>query len=366
MQEYIKQCAVCTQRKTPNDNNKAPQQTIEVGEPFTFWAMDYMGRLPETSRGNRHILVAMNHFSKWCEAFPTKDQKATTVSNILINKVFSHFGPPVVLHSDQGANFESNLLHEICDLMGIAKTRTTAYHPQCDGLVERQNRTMQDMLAAFTSEHRDDWDLWIDSVVFAYNTSCHESTGYSPYELIFGRTPRMPIELECGIPLTNPSKHSEYTRSFRSKIRSIREIAKANIEKARNRQRRQNDERSKTWRPFTVGQAVWLKKPKTWKFGPKWIGPYEIKQRMGVNYKIRSKVGKVSVVHHDNLKISQIPIGNGQVVPQTPESGDIRAVQNEPERRNDEIGEVVRHIQPRVREARLRQNVRPPVRYGYD
>ena len=87
----------------------------------------------------------------------TKDQKATTtVSNILINKVFSRFGPPFVLHSDQGANFESNLLHEICDLMGIAKTRTTAYHPQCDGQVERQNRTLQDMLAAFASEHRDD------------------------------------------------------------------------------------------------------------------------------------------------------------------------------------------------------------------
>ena len=147
VQEYIKQCAACTQRKTPTDNNKAPQQTIEVGEPFTVWAMDSMGPLPETSHGNRHILVTMDHFSKWCEAFPTKDQKATTVSNILINKVFSRFGPPVVLHSDQGANFESNLLHEIYHLMGIAKTQTTAYHPQCDGQVERHNRTLQDMLA---------------------------------------------------------------------------------------------------------------------------------------------------------------------------------------------------------------------------
>lgn len=244
--------------------------------------------------------------------------------------------------------------------MSIAKTRTTAYHPQGDGQVERQNRTLQDMLATFASEHRDDWDLWIDSVVFAYNTSCHQSTGYSPYELIFGRTPRMPIELECGIPLTNPSKHSEYTRSFRSKIRSIREIAKVNIEKTRKRQNRQNDEHNETWKPFIVGQAFWLKRLKSWKFGPKWIGPYEIIQRMGVNCKIKSKVGKVGVVDHDHLKVSQIPFGNGQVVPQTPESGDIQVVQN------DGNGEVVRHIQPRVREARLRQNVRPPVRYGYD
>ena len=66
-----------------------------------------------------------------------------------------------------------------------------------------------------------------------------------------------------------------------------------------------------------VGQAVWLKRPKTWKFWPKWIGPFEIMQRMGVNYKIRSQVGKISVVHHDHLKISQIPFRNGQVIPQT-------------------------------------------------
>ena len=160
-------------------------------------------------------------------------------------------------------------MHEICDLMGIAKTRTTAYHPQCDGQVERQNRTLQDMLAAFASEHRHDWDLWVDSVVFAYNTSRQELTGYSPYELIFGRTPRMPIELECGIPLSNPNKHSEYTRSCQSKMRRIRKIAKLNIEKARKRQSKQNNERLKTWKPYTVGQAetknmeVWTKMDRT-------------------------------------------------------------------------------------------------------
>ncbi len=122
----------------------------------------------------------------------------------------------------------------------------------------------------------------------------------------------------------------------------------------------------KTCKPYTVGQAVWLKRPKTWKFGPKWIGPYEIIQRMGVNYKIRNRTGRISVVHHDHLKSSVIPLGDGQVVPPTPESGDIQVAQNVPERRNFDNGEVVRHMQPGVREARLRQNVRPPVRYGYD
>ena len=175
-----------------------------------------MGPLPETARGNRHILVAMDHFTKWCEAFPTKDQKATTVVKILVEKVFSRFGPPVVLHSDQGANFESNLMHELCDVMGITKTRTTAYHPRCDGQVERQNRTLQDMLAAFSSKHGSDWDLWLDSVVFAYNTSRQESLRISPYEVVFGRTPRIPLELELGLPIRDrvPSQNM-YSRSGR-------------------------------------------------------------------------------------------------------------------------------------------------------
>jgi transposase InsO family protein len=134
-----------------------------------------MGPLPETNCGNKHILVLMDHFTKWCEAFPTPDQKASTVAKILVDRVFSRFGPPVVLHSDQGANVESRLMHEVCDVMGIKKTRTTAYHPQCDGQVERQNRTSQDMLMAFCTKHGNDWDLWLNAVVFAYNTSRQES-----------------------------------------------------------------------------------------------------------------------------------------------------------------------------------------------
>ena len=85
----------------------------------------------------------MDHFTKLCEAFPTKDQKAITVANILVSRVFSRFGPPVAIHPDQGPNFESNLIHEVCNIMGIHKSRLAAYQPQGDGLVERQNRTLQ-------------------------------------------------------------------------------------------------------------------------------------------------------------------------------------------------------------------------------
>jgi len=97
-----------------------------------------MGPLPETARGKKHILVVGDHFTKWREAFQTQDQKAQTVANILVSRLFSRFGPPQILHSDQGTNFKSNLIKSIYDLMGIQKTRTTANHPQGGGQIERQ------------------------------------------------------------------------------------------------------------------------------------------------------------------------------------------------------------------------------------
>jgi hypothetical protein len=91
-------------------------------------------------------------------------------------------------------------MHEVCDAMGITKTRTTAYHPQCDGQVERQNRTLQDMLVAFCTKHGNDWDLWLNAVVFAYNTSRQESLQTSPFEVVF-------LELELGLPLKDPVRN---------------------------------------------------------------------------------------------------------------------------------------------------------------
>ena len=167
-----------------------------------------MGPLPETARGNKHLLVVMDHFIKWCDVFPTQNQRASIVADLLGNRVFSRFGPSTTIYSDEDRNFESNLMQEGCS---IHKSRTTAYYPQCDGQVERQNRALQEMLAAFVSEHKDDWNSWVSLAVYAYNTICHESTGFSPYELVFGRSPRTPLELDLVIPLKHPCSQSEYS-----------------------------------------------------------------------------------------------------------------------------------------------------------
>ena len=100
-------------------------------------------------------------------------------------------------------------MQETCQLMGIHNSRTIAYHPQCDGLVERQNQTLQKILSSFVSQHKDDWDNLVNLTVYAYNTSCHESTGFSPYEMVFGRDARTPIEIDLGLPLKNPCNQSD-------------------------------------------------------------------------------------------------------------------------------------------------------------
>ena len=199
-------------------------------------------------------------------------------------------------------------MHEIYGIMGIKKSRTTAYHPQGDGQVERQNRTLQEIIANFVSANQSDWDQWVDQAVFAYNTSVHASTGFSPYELVFGCPPRMPLEVELGVPVFNPLSQSEYSQHLRKAIQTANSLARQQLEKSRQQQYAFYDKGHKNWPPFDIGQAVWLRRPKSWKFGRKWVGPYEIVSRKGVNYNIRSNAGRSLVAHHNQLKPCPIPL----------------------------------------------------------
>ena len=126
-------------------------------------------------------------------------------------------------------------MHDVCNIMDITKTRTTAYHPKYDGLVERQSRTLENTFSAFASKREGDWDLWLDSVVYAYNTSRHESLGMSLYQLVFGRTPRIPLELELGLPLVEPMTQTEYAHTVQGVLKDIRLIANDHLTKARAR-----------------------------------------------------------------------------------------------------------------------------------
>ena len=130
-------------------------QAIYTGEPFERVAMDIIGPLPRTERGNRNILTVVDHFTKHVEAYPLQDQEAVSVARVFLNEFVSRYGVLYVIHTDKGTNFESNLFKEICKLLGIAKTRTSPYHPQCDGQVERINRTIIELLKLNVKTYRE-------------------------------------------------------------------------------------------------------------------------------------------------------------------------------------------------------------------
>ena len=134
-------------------------------------AVDILGPLPESESGNSYILVAGDYFTKWMEAYPIPKQEAITIAKVLVDEMFCRFSPPEQLHSDQGRQFESSIMKEVCEILGIRKSRTSPYHPQCDGLVERFNRTLLSMLAMTTKNHPFNWENQIRKVCMSYNTS---------------------------------------------------------------------------------------------------------------------------------------------------------------------------------------------------
>ena len=121
-----------------------------------------------------------------------------TLATVLVDEVICRYGVPTYIHSDQGANLCSEVIQTLCKLLGIQTTRTSAYHPQGNGQVERFNRTVEAIVAKTVQDNQRDWDSQLQKALFAYRVSIHESTGFSPYQLNFGRTPGLPVDVFLG------------------------------------------------------------------------------------------------------------------------------------------------------------------------
>ena len=148
-----------------------------------------------------------------------------TIAQKLVDDVFCRLGIPEQLHSNQEKQFESKLIHELCKILKISKTKTTAYHPQCNGLVERFNRTLQNMIATITVDNPFDWEEALPKVYIAYNTSIHSTTGYPPFYLMYGREPRLPIDIVYG----TQSQSSTTADQFVQKSHTLMEQAYSRV-----------------------------------------------------------------------------------------------------------------------------------------
>ena len=277
-------CVSCATRKSPNQKNKAPLSNIVTGNPMQLVAVDIVGPFSASENNNLYILVVVDHFTKWSEAYPIPNQEATTVAKVLVNEFFFRFSPPEQLHSDQGKQFESILVKEICRILQIKKTRTSPYHPQCDGLVERFNRTLLHMIATSAKSNPHCWEEYIRAVCFAYNTSIQSSTGYSPFFLIYGREARLPIDLTFSTSHTDTLSPNVHAQHLQHTLNYAYDMVRSNLGDVQCRQKTVYD-RKIHGEPFKQGDLVWLYStvvpPHTCrKLHHPWKGPYRVVSKL--------------------------------------------------------------------------------------
>ena len=193
---YINSCPRCLRRKSQQD--KAPLMNIETSQPLELIHLDYLKIEP--SKGNiENVLIITDHFTRYAQAFPSKTQTALATAKLLWNNFILHYGFPERIITDQGRNFESELIGHLCQLAGVQKLRTSPYHPQTNGQCERFNGTLLNMLGTLTPEQKKDWKSHVPALVHAYNCTRNAATGFSPYFLLFGRKPRLPVDVEFGL-----------------------------------------------------------------------------------------------------------------------------------------------------------------------
>ena len=311
-ENYCRDCIDCQRRKAANPTPIAPIHPIQVESAFDMVSMDICGPYPTSDAGNKYVLVVTEYVTKWVECYSIPNQEAATVAE-RFEDFMSRHGTPKTLLTDQGRNFESQLMLEVCRRYGIEKRSTSPYHPQCNGQTERFNRTMNDMLSQYVSSKEKDWDTWLPSVLFAYRSAVHASTGKSPFEMIYGRRPRLPIasqvpSFDAAPVVTRPGR---YVSIVKSTIDDLHSQAQVNLRRAHAKQKQQHDADANAG-PLRVGDRVLLftpqlQKGRSRKFHRPWTGPFRVLRQPrppGVTYSIRDETtGKVVIAHRNRLKL---------------------------------------------------------------
>ena len=228
--DYVSSCDICEERKNPSRKKRAYMKTHLSGVKFERIAVDIAGPFPKTDNGFVYILVIADYFTKFTEIFPLRNIEAETVAETMFRGWIKRYGCPQEIHSDQGSQFESQIFQEMCKLLQINKTRTTAYHPQSDGLIERMNRTIKEILAKYISVNQTDWDKFVDSVEFAYNSTIHDTTGITPYRMVFGEEIVLPLDLATekvnAEQSTIPKNQAEYVRELQRSLNEMYDIVR--------------------------------------------------------------------------------------------------------------------------------------------
>ena len=308
VKSYVKCCPACNTNKHSIHPNRFTRIVYQAGQPLQKVHVDFLGPLPKTKNGNQFILVLVDNFSKWLEAIPLPNQEAETTARAAINEFFARFGFPLELVSDQGANFNSALFSEVCRVLHIHKSRTTAYRPSANGQVERFNRTLLNCLRGYVNKAQNDWDEFLPLICSAIRSTVNRRTGYTPNKLMLGRETMGPVDLLYpGLPMKDYDVN-EYVDKLQEELFRCHEEARKHLNACVKKEKKNFDKRAKVI-AFQRGDIVYFldnspsSPGKCRKLRPVWKGPALIVKALSPHlFLVKLGYKSQKVMNHDRLK----------------------------------------------------------------
>lgn len=258
MKQFCRSCHVCQVVGKPNQKVPiAPLQPIPaVEEPFSRVIVNYVGPLPKTKAGNKYLLTIICVSTRFPEAIPLRNIKAKNVVKALI-KFFTMVGLPRSIQSDQGTNFMSGLFQQVMYQLGMKQYKSSAYHPESQGVLERFHQTLKNMLQMYCVDKEKQWDEGVHLVLFADRESVQEALGFSPFELVFERTVRGPLKLlkEAWLAEENTTSLLDYVSDIHDKLSTATQLAQVNLKSAQRKMKVWYDKKAQK-RTFKPGDKV--------------------------------------------------------------------------------------------------------------
>ena len=303
--KYVSECVTCQTRILRKA--QAPIQEMDVPQyPFAKVSLDMSGPYPRTQSGNRYIVSFVDHFSGWPEAFAVPDKTADTVVQLLAEQIIPRHSCPLQIVTDNGTENENKVMRETLREMNIDHVTTSYYHPQSNSKAERFHRTLHDVLSKLSQDNLDMWDVFLEQTLSAVRVSSSETTGHSPFYLLYNRDPVLPLDN-----ILRPRRRYTGEELHKIIIENQHRMYTQVHNRIRKSQAKSRDKANAKRTPveLQVGDPVYVRKhQRSGKLDQKWRAYFRITKKLTpTSFLVRNQLdGTQHKVHADHLVKAKI------------------------------------------------------------